>query len=474
MIIILFILLLIIAFLVLKVNKTQHFINYNTDKLGIIITSYGYNGIFLENTLKSFLMYVPDNSVIVVFITNSFDNVSLKLKQKYNNIYFKYTNNQKSYNISKIWNTGINICLSHNCNNIIISRDDLIFDQSVENIINYSMLNYQHKCCYIPVSNILDKSNNQHYHNYKKGPLNYYKLDEFCFAIFNKKSLITNLHSNRNNYFNPILKNAENLIKDWISRFKDVNGTTLIYSNTFVYSYFRPIETKLCIEKSCIYQINTGNYEGSSLQINNTNFKYKCDVLLYTDNFEQIWECIEKNIIPFFIFNIEFQDPKKLQRFIKTSPHLWLPYDYDISIYIDGNTSLQIFDSQIIIEKYLKNYDVACWKHPTRKKVMDEAAVIYNKKLSNLNSINRLLNMITHDGFKDNVGLTETNLLIRRHKNIVNFSNKWSDYINICHRDQLSFDYLIDKYKINHKKYEYNTKPLTPRRNHVMAFNRTI
>ena len=120
MIIILFILLLIIAFLVLKINKTQHFINYNTDKLGIIITSYGYNGIFLENTLKSFLMYVPDNSVIVVFITNSFDNVSLKLKQKYSNIYFKYTNNQKSYNVSKIWNTGINICLSHNCNNIII------------------------------------------------------------------------------------------------------------------------------------------------------------------------------------------------------------------------------------------------------------------------------------------------------------------------------------------------------------------
>lgn len=56
--------------------------------------------------------------------------------------------------------------------------------------------------------------------------------------------------------------------------------------------------------------------------------------------------------------------------------------------------------------------------------------------------------MYKRDKFKDDVGLSETALLIRKHKCIIPFNEEWTKYIKMCIRDQISFNYLLWKFNV--------------------------
>ena len=56
--------------------------------------------------------------------------------------------------------------------------------------------------------------------------------------------------------------------------------------------------------------------------------------------------------------------------------------------------------------------------------------------------------------------LTETNILVRRHHQLVMFGDDWSAHTQICRRDQMSFDYLIAKHSVNVHRGEYADKPV--------------
>ena len=60
--------------------------------------------------------------------------------------------------------------------------------------------------------------------------------------------------------------------------------------------------------------------------------------------------------------------------------------------------------------------------------------------------------------FGDKMGLTETNVLLRNHANLKSFSKDWKDYINICRRDQMSFNFLLEKHKVNFLHDSFNDK----------------
>ena len=63
--------------------------------------------------------------------------------------------------------------------------------------------------------------------------------------------------------------------------------------------------------------------------------------------------------------------------------------------------------------------------------------------------------------FKDNVGLTETCILVRRHtKNICEMNEKWEMLLNYCIRDQISFDYLKWEYKIKYNTIDIEDRPI--------------
>ena len=161
-----------------------------------------------------------------------------------------------------------------------------------------------------------------------------------------------------------------------------------------------------------------------------------------------------------------------LQREIKSSPHLYLPHEYNTSIYIDGNCKLKYENWHDIFGTEIKDFDMICFKHPLRTTIKQEMDIVFKLKLATKESIMKIHEIIEQSDCKDDE-LTETNVLIRNHKNIIDFGNEWNKMIRICRRDQLSFDYLVKKFQVNALKLSYSDKP-TQKRKHINPINRTI
>ena len=292
------------------------------------------------------------------------------------------------------------------------------------------------------------------------------------FMVFTKNVLLKNKYNNIY-YFNPKYPFGGNET-EWFKRFIKIGGKGMIVPKTYIYHYklARWRHNNLLKNNNCIYTINLGNYEKSKIYLNN-DIGYDC--IYYTDNYLNIYNCIKQNIIPFYICT-KNKESKLIQRIIKTSPHLYLPYQYNKSLYIDGNMQLK---NNNITKKKLKiyfnlNYDVICFKHPVRNNIFQEAYMVHILKLEKKENINKILNILKQNNF-NNIGLTETNVIIREHKKIINFNNEWTQLINICRRDQLSFDYLLYKYNINYKRYNYEDKlKFINKHKHLNPINRYI
>ena len=208
----------------------------------------------------------------------------------------------------------------------------------------------------------------------------------------------------------------------------------------------------------CIYTINTGRYEGSRILLDNRGKRMGCDVLYFTDDKALFPHCISLGLIPVYI-DPKGKNPKLVQRTIKTSPHLFLPAKYDLSIYIDGNIELFASAGMILRSIDLRRSWLVCFSHPVRNRVTDEATVIIRHRLESGANVQGILDMMEQSGFPDTSGLTETNILVRRHKKMIPFSNEWTQCIKRCRRDQMSFDYLLWKHKLRYIRYPWGAKP---------------
>ena len=106
---------------------------------------------------------------------------------------------------------------------------------------------------------------------------------------------------------------------------------------------------------------------------------------------------------------------------------------------------------------------------------MDEGDVVVKKKLETFENVRTIVEEMNKNNFKDNIGLTETNILIRNHKVIKDFNNDWCRCINICRRDQISFDYLLYKHKVKYLKKSYMDKlSFIAKFRHIDPKNRTV
>ena len=181
------------------------------------------------------------------------------------------------------------------------------------------------------------------------------------------------------------------------------------------------------------------------------------DFYCFTDNLNLVFDCIKHNIYPILVFD---QDKKLTQRTIKSSCHKYLPTSYNKSIYIDGNV---IYFDNVINNLDLNEYEMICCQHPNKKKtkVVQEIEDIKANKLASTEQLDEMLNIMKTNNFKDNVGLTETSFLIRRHtKNIKRMNEEWTKMINVCPRDQVSFDYLKWKHNIFYNTIDPDYRPI--------------
>ena len=78
-------------FLTKKTNKIKKNINQKKRiltkncKTGVVITTHGFNGIFVKQALECYIRELPDNYFIVLYINESNDKIVLDLMNQYNN-----------------------------------------------------------------------------------------------------------------------------------------------------------------------------------------------------------------------------------------------------------------------------------------------------------------------------------------------------------------------------------------------------
>ena len=166
------------------------------------------------------------------------------------------------------------------------------------------------------------------------------------------------------------------------------------------------------------------------------------------------------------------------QRIIKTNPCNYLPYQYDISIYIDANVKIfnyTLFMDEFNIFKNKDNYTIYCFKHPKRSTVLEECNAVVIGNLEKQENIFKMITEFDTNNFKDDIGLTETNYIMRKHKRITSFNEDWTKYIHTCIRDQISFDFLLFKHDIQFCRGTHTLKrQIITKKEHVNTSNRVI
>ena len=192
--------------------------------------------------------------------------------------------------------------------------------------------------------------------------------------------------------------------------------------------------------KKCIYTCITGNYDSVN-EIKNKEPDF--DYYLFTNN---------KKIVSKTWNVIYIEDKKlnntKLARKIKILGHDIIKNNYDISIWIDGNFSIEKSLNDFL-KKYLKDDDkMVCYRHTSRKSIAEEMDACIEHQKESIHNIDRLKKYYNKEGFKDNNGLIESSILVRKHNDpqVEDAMKLWFYMIeNYSERDQLSFNYVIDK-----------------------------
>lgn len=140
----------------------------------------------------------------------------------------------------------------------------------------------------------------------------------------------------------------------------------------------------------------------------------------------------------------KFRDPRRNSRVPKILAHQYANTEY--SIWIDGNIKL-LTSPEELVETYLKDHDLAVFKHPNRDCLYDEAVVCAKLKLDDPETIIEQVVKYETEGFPKHRGLCECGIILRRHTpKVEQFNNFWwSEYSRHSRRDQLSFMYAVDK-----------------------------
>jgi len=150
----------------------------------------------------------------------------------------------------------------------------------------------------------------------------------------------------------------------------------------------------------------------------------------------------------------EFSDPNRNAKIHKVMPHLYFP-DKEYSLWMDGSVNIEFtFDVKRLIELYLKNADLAIFKHPERNCIYVEANTCIQRKLDSADIIINQVKRYTADKYPPNAGLVEATIILRRHTpQIIKFNEAWWEEIKKgSKRDQISFNYVAKKTGL---KYNY-------------------
>jgi len=149
-----------------------------------------------------------------------------------------------------------------------------------------------------------------------------------------------------------------------------------------------------------------------------------------------VWDVVNIGIDP----NL---GPVKTARKVKILAHEFIP-DFDYSIWVDGNIDI-VGD----VRSLITGANIPLFlgpRHPFRNCIYSEGNACIKHKKDSAGVIKKQLMGYREQGYPENFGLIETNILFRRHKSpsIVGLmENWWNEVKNKSRRDQLSLNYSI-------------------------------
>ena len=191
-----------------------------------------------------------------------------------------------------------------------------------------------------------------------------------------------------------------------------------------------------------------------------------CDFVCFTDQdfISDTWKI--KRVKP------EFEDPNRSAKIYKILPHKYL-LEYEISIWIDGNLLVR-GDVNKLINDYLKNNNLAAFSHNKHTKrwkklfwvknaedcrdcIFDESGYLLKigedgKYKDNADLIRIQIEKYRNEGYPENNGLIVGMIILRKHNEsdvVKTMEDWWQEIENGSRRDQLSFNYVAWKNKLN-------------------------
>jgi len=149
-------------------------------------------------------------------------------------------------------------------------------------------------------------------------------------------------------------------------------------------------------------------------------------------------------------------DPVRSARMLKLLPHLFLP-DYEITLWIDGSMLLMRDDVNTLVDLYLKDANLATFRHYLRDCIYEEARACVEQRKDDPYLIQQQVDGYRAERYPEHDGLVETRVLLRRSlaDDVVAFDHAWwCEVRDKSRRDQLSFNYVLRKLSFRHALME--------------------
>ena len=146
--------------------------------------------------------------------------------------------------------------------------------------------------------------------------------------------------------------------------------------------------------------------------------------------------------VPQWSIDKQYMDRRHAKIF-KILPHLFLP-GYDYYIWIDSTHMVGMNPNQII-EMYLKDSDIALFKHPERDCVYDEGDIIQGVKFDKGYNVQSQMNFYESTSYPRNNGLYELPCRIQRNTGQIQalMLTWWELICKYSSRDQLSLPFAM-------------------------------
>jgi hypothetical protein len=194
------------------------------------------------------------------------------------------------------------------------------------------------------------------------------------------------------------------------------------------------------MNKTIIYTVITSNYDTIKQPLVLTP---GADYFLFTNNLAikeaGVWKVVQ---IPSEDWSDRTARENNilLSRKVKMLPHVYLPQGYDVSVYVDADMLIKRPLTELLDVLNNETLFAAC-RHSYCASVKEEIDDLLDKCMVDALQIENQWQRYVEWGFKDDLGISENGLLIRRHHDarvIQLMELWWEEYQYGCLRDQVS------------------------------------